>query len=112
MMAGVKGKSGGPRAGAGGPRANAGGARPGAGRPKSPPELIAPRAFDGKTRFASPLEFLLAVMNDASADAKIRVDAAKALLPFKHQRQGEIRQDQLSLALESDQGTKWAGLLQ
>lgn len=104
-MAGVKGKS-------GGPRANAGGARPGAGRPKSPPELIAPKAFDGKTRFASPLEFLLAVMNDASADAKIRVDAAKALLPFKHQRQGEIRQDQLSLALESDKGTGWAGLLQ
>lgn len=111
MMAGVKGKSGGPRAGAGGPRANAGGARPGAGRPKSPPELIAPKAFDGKTRFASPLEFLLAVMNDASADAKIRVDAAKALLPFKHQRQGEARQDQLALALESS-GDKWAGLLQ
>lgn len=104
-MAGVKGKS-------GGPRANSGGARPGAGRPKAPIELIAPRAFDGRTRFANPLEFLLAVMNDASADAKIRVDAAKALLPFKHQRQGEARQDQLALALETSGGTKWDGLLQ
>lgn len=97
-MAGVKGRS--------------GGARPGAGRPKSPPELIAPRAFDGKTRFASPLEFLLAVMNDATADAKVRVDAAKALLPYKHQRQGEVRQDQLTLALEADKDSGWAGLLQ
>lgn len=98
-MAGVKGKS-------GGPRANAGGARPGAGRPKSPPELAAP------TNFANPMDFLQWVMNSNAADLKIRVDAAKALLPFKHQRQGEIRQDQLSLALESDKGTGWAGLLQ
>ena len=98
-MAGVKGKS-------GGPRANAGGARPGAGRPKSPPELV------GSTNFANPMDFLQWVMNSKAADLKIRVDAAKALLPFKHQRQGEIRQDQLSLALESDKGTGWAGLLQ
>lgn len=98
-MAGVKGKS-------GGPRANAGGARPGAGRPKSPPELVDP------TSFANPMDFLQWVMNSKAADLKIRVDAAKAMLPFKHQRQGEIRQDQLSLALESDKGTGWAGLLQ
>lgn len=58
------------------------------------------------------MEFLQWVMNSKAADLKVRVDAAKALLPYKHQRQGEIRQDQLSLPLESDKGTGWAGLLQ
>ena len=94
-MAGVKGKS--------------GGARPGAGRPKNPVVMIG--ALDGGRRFDSPLAFLLAVMNDAKIEAKVRIDAAKALLPYKHQRQGEARQDKLALALESS-GDKWDGLLQ
>lgn len=45
-MAGVKGRSGGPRANSGGPRANSGGARPGAGRPASEKTLFL-RAFVG-----------------------------------------------------------------
>jgi len=36
-----------------------------------------------------PKDFLLAVMNDLRSEAKLRVDAAKALMPFVHQRKGE-----------------------
>jgi phage terminase small subunit len=97
-VAGVKGKS--------------GGARPGAGRPRARPELVDVRPRDGSRSFRSPMEFLMAVVDDARVDLKTRVDAAKALLPFKHQRQGEARQDQISLGLEADDGDGWDGLLQ
>lgn len=36
-----------------------------------------------------PLTFLLAVMNDGETDARLRIDAAKAALPFVHQKLGE-----------------------
>ncbi|MNM07996.1 hypothetical protein D3C76_103520 [compost metagenome] len=36
-----------------------------------------------------PKSFLLAVMNDLGTEPKLRVDAAKALMPFVHQRKGE-----------------------
>lgn len=36
-----------------------------------------------------PKDFLLAVMNDMGTEAKLRVDAAKALMPFVHPRKGE-----------------------
>lgn len=36
-----------------------------------------------------PLDFLRAVMNSQLTDPKLRVDAAKALMPFIHQRRGE-----------------------
>lgn len=39
--------------------------------------------------FADPKDFLLATMNDFSTEPKLRVDAAKALMPFIHQRKGE-----------------------
>jgi phage terminase small subunit len=76
QMAGVKGKS-------GGPRQNSGGARPGAGRkPQEPPKLESDGAEDAKT-------FLIGVMTDAEVDARLRIDAAKALLPYQHQKIGE-----------------------
>ncbi|KPY88941.1 terminase small subunit [Pseudomonas syringae pv. tagetis] len=40
-------------------------------------------------RFSDPKDFLLATMNDFAAEAKLRVDAAKALMPFIHPRKGE-----------------------
>ena len=40
-------------------------------------------------RFSDPKDFLLATMNDFEAEAKLRVDAAKALMPFVHSRKGE-----------------------
>lgn len=75
-MAGVKGKS-------GGSRPNTGGARPGAGRkPKESPIIEVPEGED-------PKRFLLAVMNDNGEDARLRIDAAKALMPYMHQKVGE-----------------------
>lgn len=57
-----------------------GGARRGAGRPRKPPTLLSLGATD------DPLKFLAAVMNSADVDAKLRTDAAKALLPFLCER--------------------------
>lgn len=69
-MAGVKGRS--------------GGARPGAGRPSKQPQHL-----ELSVHFEDPQAFLRAVMNDSGADAKLRVDAAKALMPYVHARLGE-----------------------
>lgn len=76
-MAGVKGKS-------GGPRKNSGGARPGAGRPKKEkPETPAPAKAD------DPLKFLLGVMNDTNQDPQLRVKAAIAAVQYTHTKKGE-----------------------
>jgi phage terminase small subunit len=72
-MAGVKGRS-------GGPRANAGGARPGAGRPKKE----APA-----NPYKDPLEFLQAVWTGEVEATVAQVRAATAALPFKHRKLGE-----------------------
>ena len=76
-MAGVKGRS-------GGPRPNSGGARPGAGRPPKPPTIL-----ELSATYDDPAKFLRAVMNDSGTDLKLRTDAAKALMPFVHQKLGE-----------------------
>jgi phage terminase small subunit len=69
-MAGVKGRS--------------GGARPNSGpKPKAPVYLGLSIAFD------DPEEFLRAVMNDSGSEAKLRIDAAKALMPFVHAKKGD-----------------------
>ncbi|WP_186183755.1 terminase small subunit [Burkholderia gladioli] len=41
------------------------------------------------TNFTDPKAFLIAAMNDGRTEPKLRVDAAKALLPFMHQKLGE-----------------------
>jgi phage terminase small subunit len=61
-----------------------GGARPGAGRKPSPPTLN-----DAIALTKDPKAFLTALMNDAGSDMKLRADAAKALMPFVHQKVGE-----------------------
>jgi len=61
-----------------------GGARPGAGRPKKEPAVL-PLAV----QYSDPIDFLKAVMNDTGADAKLRVGAARALMPFMHKKLGE-----------------------
>jgi phage terminase small subunit len=45
--------------------------------------------FSKAMTFTDPKAFLIATMNDYDADAKLRVDAAKALMPFIHPRKGE-----------------------
>lgn len=39
--------------------------------------------------YKDPKDFLMAVMNDVESDMKTRSEAAKALMPFIHQRKGE-----------------------
>ena len=58
-----------------------GGARAGAGRPKAPPVLIAsiPATDD-------PRAFLMALMNNCEADIRLRIGAAKCLMPYEHTR--------------------------
>jgi phage terminase small subunit len=75
-MAGKPGKSGGYRAGAGR-------------KPSAPVKTeVQPPIVDALAH-KDPKMFLLALMNDLEADVKVRADAAKALLPFVHQKMGE-----------------------
>lgn len=39
--------------------------------------------------FSDPKEFLKSMMNDPSEDMKLRFEAAKALMPYTHERKGE-----------------------
>jgi phage terminase small subunit len=61
-----------------------GGARPGAGRKKQEPTILQLAAT-----YDDPAKFLAAVMNDSTTDVKVRTDAAKALMPYKHPKLGE-----------------------
>lgn len=56
--------------------------------------------------FTDPKAFLIAAMNDPEAEAKLRVDAAKALMPFMHQRKGETgkKEDKQTAAEEAAAG--------
>lgn len=75
-MAGVKGRSGGARKGTGG-------VRPGAGRKPKPPQKLNVGAHN------DPEDFLLEAMNDISLDARLRIDAAKGLMPYTHAKLGD-----------------------
>lgn len=56
--------------------------------------------------FTDPKAFLIAAMNDPDAEAKLRVDAAKALMPFMHQRKGETgkKEDKQTAAEQAASG--------
>lgn len=57
---------------------------------KSAPQKFAP--LDDAIEIpptADPVEFLTKVMNEPAADLRLRIDAAKAMLPFKHKKLGE-----------------------
>lgn len=53
------------------------------------PESPAPKNVADLLAHKDPKVFLLALMNDSMADVKVRADAAKALMPFMHQKVGE-----------------------
>jgi phage terminase small subunit len=90
-MAGVKGRS-------GGPRKNSGGARPGAGRKPKPktdesPNLSAEgvESIDPLSQPVKrePLEFLELVMNDPTAPLKDRIRAGVAAAQYRHTKRGD-----------------------
>ena len=88
-MAGAKGRS--------------GGARQGAGRPAKEPEML-----DLAMMHKDPKAFLLAVMNDAGSEAKTRVDAAKALMPYMHKRLGDAGKKEEQAEAAKKAGNKFA----
>ncbi|MEY8174028.1 terminase small subunit [Burkholderia multivorans] len=55
----------------------------------APPQKPAGFDLDAMTNFTDPKAFLIAAMNDARTEQKLRIDAAKALMPFIHKRLGE-----------------------
>ena len=63
-----------------------GGARPGAGRKPQPKEEKLTIATNGKQ---TPLEFLLAIMNDNEIEDRLRIDAAKTAAQYMHHKAGE-----------------------
>jgi hypothetical protein len=90
-MAGVKGKS-------GGPRKNAGGARPGAGRKRkakteksanTPPAESVPVDPLAQAVKREPLEFLELVMNNPLAPLKDRIRAGVAAAQYRHMKRGD-----------------------
>ena len=76
-MAGMKGRS-------GGARLNAGGVRRGAGRKKDPRMIARNEAARLLPFNADPLAWLLVLMGDARQDLRLRVDAARAAMPYCH----------------------------
>ncbi|HEF4773675.1 terminase small subunit [Burkholderia multivorans] len=55
----------------------------------APPQKPAGFDLGAMTNFTDPKAFLIAAMNDARTEPKLRIDAAKALMPFVHKRLGE-----------------------
>ena len=84
-----------------------GGRRPGAGRPKGRTDLATREATERAASICGhddPKEFLLAMMRDGKQDIRMRVAAAKALLPYCHVPKSKHSE-------EADPGD-WDGLLQ
>ena len=67
-------------------------------------------------RSDDPKAFLTRAMTDETLDAKLRLDAAKALMPYVHQKVGEQalgkKEQREQAAKTAESGTAWAGLLQ
>jgi phage terminase small subunit len=64
-------------------------AGPDAGQKRSLPTGPDPGDIIEIPHTADPIEFLTKVMNEPAADLRYRMDAAKAMLPFKHKKLGE-----------------------
>jgi phage terminase small subunit len=76
-----------------------GGARVGAGRPAKPPAKLKDSDLLMKAlQQGNPKAFLLAVMADSDNDARLRVDAAKALLPYEFQKVADSGKKEEQLA--------------
>lgn len=71
-----------------------GGARPGAGRPKGGANKLAEEAVErAKEGGELPLDYLLRVMRDVSADEAKRIDCAKAAAPYLHAKRAPVGSD-------------------
>ena len=66
-------------------KASHGGARAGAGRPKNPPVLTTSIPATDE-----PRAFLVALMNYDQVDVRLRLEAAKCLMPYQHARSDNV----------------------
>lgn len=85
-----------------------GGARPGAGRPRGTgkSKILMAACPEG----TAPLDFLLSLMRDETVDVRIRLQAAKAALPFYAKRDGEAEKFP-PVSAEGDNVVSWSQLL-
>ena len=68
-----------------------GGNRPGAGRPKGVPNKAnAERQAAIVASGLAPLDYLLSVLRDESAEPQVRMEAAKSAAPYVHPRLASI----------------------
>lgn len=83
--------------------------RPGAPKPPVPVEKPAPK-FDAAMAltYSDPIAFLKAAMNDPAASPSLRVEAAKALLPFMHAKKGEGGKKEASAEAAAKAANKFA----
>lgn len=58
-------------------------------RPPAPPKADEPAGGAAELTYTDPESFLMDQMNDPLLDMRMRIDVAKALMPFKHQKLGE-----------------------
>jgi hypothetical protein len=88
-----------------------GGARPGAGRPRKPaPPVLEIAATDAPL---TPMALLESVMLDVRQDLELRVQCARALLPYRHARVGALgaKAQREAEAIDAERGTDWERLL-
>jgi phage terminase small subunit len=89
-----------------------GGARPGAGRPKGSINQATREANEAAASLplcADPRQWLRNLMIDPQQAVRLRVDAAKALLPFTHAKAGEVgKKDEASKAAKRASRGKFA----
>ena len=68
-----------------------GGARAGAGRPKGGANRVSKEAVDqARASGKMPLDYLLEIMRDTTADDARRIDCAKAAAPYLHAKLASI----------------------
>jgi len=71
-----------------------GGARPGAGRKPGSTNRISREAYErAKESGELPLDYLLRIMREESADEARRIDCAKAAAPYIHPRRAPVDGD-------------------
>lgn len=83
-----------------------GGYRPGAGRPRKEDKEAEAAAMADTARYATPLDYMLAVMNDVTAEPARRDRMAIAAAPFIHAKPGEAgkKEGRAEAAREAAQG--------
>lgn len=89
-----------------------GGYRPGAGRPKGSSSKPAAKSVEIRQNL-TPLEYMLAVMNNPKAEPDRRDRMAIAAAPYCHQRAADRQRGKKDLAAEAAQhagdGSDWGG---